>query len=119
MSILNYIDEFKIFKRFKIDKNQFARRLNIQLIDETLKVLEKHHTHITPFSFVLFLNDNFVGGELVFDDITIKPKKNMLTYFSGDLGHHVKPVKSGERYTLVGFTHSEINFEKFSNRNTL
>lgn len=119
LSIINDIDKFDLFKRFKINSVDFGRRLNIQLINEDLQVLEKHHTHIAPYSFVLFLNDDFEGGELVFDNITIKPIKNMIVYFTGDLGHHVKPVIKGERYTLVGFTYSEINIKKYSNRNTI
>ncbi len=119
LSIINNIDDFGLFKRFKINQADFGRRLNIQLIDENLKVLEKHHTHIAPYSFVLFLNDDFEGGELVFDNIVIKPIKNMIVYFTGELGHHVKPVTKGERYTLVGFTYSEINIKKYSNRNTI
>lgn len=119
LSIINDIQKFNLFKRFKINQSDFGRRLNIQLINQELKVLEKHHTHIAPYSFVLFLNDDFEGGELVFDNITIKPIKNTIVYFTGELGHHVKPVLKGDRYTLVGFTYSEINLKKYSIRNTI
>lgn len=119
LSIINNINKFSLFKRFNINQSDFGRRLNIQLINKDLQVLEKHHTHIAPYSFVIFLNDDFEGGELVFDNIYIKPIKNTIVYFTGDLGHHVKPVIKGDRYTLVGFTYSEINIKKYSNRNTI
>jgi len=56
-------------------------------------------------SLVYFLNDNFVGGELVFPklDLVIKPEAGTLVCFPSD--HHyihgVNPVKSAHRYTIV------------------
>jgi predicted 2-oxoglutarate/Fe(II)-dependent dioxygenase YbiX len=56
-------------------------------------------------SIVYFLNDNFIGGELVFPDLdlVIKPEAGTLVCFPSD--HHyihgVNPVKSGHRYTIV------------------
>ena len=58
-------------------------------------------------STIIFLNDNFEGGELVFPelDITIKPKKGTLICFPSGRNylHQVKPVTSGERYSLVNW----------------
>ena len=44
----------------------------------------------------------------MFDDILIKPVKNMMITFSKELGHHVKKVNKGARYTLVGFSDVEL-----------
>ena len=59
------------------------------------------------FSYVLYLNDDFDGGELKFknSDIFLKPKKGMLAVFDGGFGneHMVTTVKTGERYTIGSF----------------
>jgi hypothetical protein len=57
------------------------------------------------YGVVLYLNEDFEGGELIYPDlkIEIKPKKGMLVYHPGDEKHRVSKVTSGERYTLTSF----------------
>jgi Rps23 Pro-64 3,4-dihydroxylase Tpa1-like proline 4-hydroxylase len=61
----------------------------------------------SKFATFLYLNDDFVGGELNFKDhpITIKPKAGMLATFAG--GHHneheVRLVEESDRYTIGSF----------------
>lgn len=61
--------------------------------------------------YVLYLNDNFEGGQLNFrdHDISIQPKAGLLASFSG--GHHniheVQIVTEGERYTVGSFWDNE------------
>ena len=56
-------------------------------------------------SVVYFLNDDFVGGELIFPDLdlVVKPEAGMLVCFPSDhhYVHGVNPVTSGHRYTVV------------------
>jgi predicted 2-oxoglutarate/Fe(II)-dependent dioxygenase YbiX len=56
-------------------------------------------------SVVYFLNDDYVGGELVFPDLalTIKPEAGTLICFPSDHNyiHGVNPVTQGHRYSLV------------------
>ncbi|MBC7983461.1 MAG: 2OG-Fe(II) oxygenase [Candidatus Obscuribacterales bacterium] len=56
-------------------------------------------------SVVYFLNDNFIGGELVFPDLDliIKPEAGTLVCFPSDHNyiHGVNLVRSGHRYTIV------------------
>lgn len=58
-------------------------------------------------STVLFLNDDFEGGEFVFPDlrIRIRPEPGLLVCFPSSrwFVHTVEPVKSGNRYTLVSW----------------
>lgn len=58
-------------------------------------------------SSILYLNDDYDGGELYFEefDLSIKPKSNQLVFFpSGcEFRHEVKPVLNGDRYTLASF----------------
>lgn len=57
------------------------------------------------YGVVLYLNDNFNGGELYYPDldIIVKPEKGMLVYHLGDQEHEVLKVISGDRYTLTSF----------------
>lgn len=63
--------------------------------------------------FIIYFNDNYQGGELVYvnKNITIKPKSGMLVYHSGneEYRHGVKRV-IGERYMLTGFIYEKDHF---------
>lgn len=83
-------------------------KLRIQRIDKTIKMVDRYHSHFDPYSFVCFLNDNFEGGELVFNDREFQPKKNRMIYFTGDEKHLVKNVSNGYRYSLVCFLKKDL-----------
>jgi len=79
----------------------------------------KCHTdqHTDPsirYATILYLNDDYEGGELFFENIglKIKPDRGSLLVFPGteEFAHGVKSVKSGPiRYVIVGFI-KEKNF---------
>lgn len=106
IDILNKINDFSFTKRFLKSNN--IDRLRIQHVDNQIRVVEKPHGHFLPYSFVIFLNDNFEGGELIFNNIKITPQKGQLVYFTGDEIHNVNSVLNGDRYTLVSFLTSDI-----------
>ena len=59
------------------------------------------------YTSMLYLNDDFEGGELFFPqhDFTIKPEAGMLLVFSGSIEnmHGIKQIQSGTRYTHTTF----------------
>jgi hypothetical protein len=60
------------------------------------------------FSTLIYLNSDFVGGELFFpqyDDLKIKPEENLAICFKGDTNHlhGVKMITEGIRYTIAIF----------------
>jgi predicted 2-oxoglutarate/Fe(II)-dependent dioxygenase YbiX len=59
------------------------------------------------FGCVLYLNEEYEGGEIYFphQNTTLKQKANTLAFFPGDAEflHGVKPITSGIRYTLSTF----------------
>jgi len=78
------------------------------------------------WSAVLYLNDDYEGGEFVFlknsdgdindeeNHLIIKPKRGMMICFSAGLDsvHSVKEVKNGNRYTLpLWYTDQELSCE--------
>jgi predicted 2-oxoglutarate/Fe(II)-dependent dioxygenase YbiX len=60
---------------------------------------------------LLYLNEDFEGGELEFTrlGITIKPKKGMMIAFPSyiEFSHRVHPLTSGTRYTLATWIETE------------
>lgn len=106
IDILNKIGEFSFTKR--VLKYDNISTLRIQHVNNQINVVEKPHGHLLPYSFVIFLNDTFEGGELIFDNISIRPKKGQLAYFTGDETHCINSVISGDRYTLVSFLTSDL-----------
>jgi predicted 2-oxoglutarate/Fe(II)-dependent dioxygenase YbiX len=110
--INNFSFTKKLFKQINNINLEGNGTLRIQHLDSTIKSVEIPHTHTLPYSLVVFLNDDFGGGELIFDNIRITPKKGQLFYFNGDEKHYVNTVTYGDRYTLVSFLKSNINFYK-------
>jgi PKHD-type hydroxylase len=53
-------------------------------------------------SFSLMLNEDFAGGDLVFDEAANK-KEGTLVVFPSFLPHHITPITSGVRYAIFGF----------------
>ena len=78
------------------------KKFRIQMLNETIKQIELAHKHDNPWSFIIFLNENFEGGEVIFEGVEYKPKKGDMIYFSGEEYHRVNNCV-GDRYTLVGF----------------
>jgi hypothetical protein len=58
-------------------------------------------------SGLLYLNDNYEGGELCFPEqnLSLKPKPGSLIFFEGDYSkpHGVNKIISGSRYNLITF----------------
>ncbi len=55
-----------------------------------------HHTYTS----ILYLNDDYEGGQTVVGDKIIEPKKGKIIFFNGNqVRHKVLPITSGIRYT--------------------
>jgi hypothetical protein len=73
---------------------------------------EPNHTPCRTVSAIYYLNNDFDGGELVFEqhELTIKPHGGLLVFFPSDKHHvhEVRPVRSGHRYTAaIWFTNQQ------------
>ena len=93
-----------INKDIKVDKfkNFIFKKFRIQMVNENINQVKDYHYHTNPWSFTIFLNDDFEGGELVFKNKLYKPKTGDMLYFSGGESHKVNN-SIGNRYTLIGF----------------
>lgn len=57
----------------------------------------------TDYNSLLYLNEDFEGGIFYTEDIKIRPRKNMLTFFDGrNIMHGVTKVEGpSHRYTII------------------
>ena len=66
--------------------------------------MDPHYDEGDYLSFIVYLNDNYKGGETIINDISIKPKKGSIVIFSnGSYLHNVNKVIDKERYTLIAW----------------
>jgi hypothetical protein len=67
---------------------------------------QKEHTdNSNEYTAIIYLNDNYEGGELNFPDLdlVIKPLKGSVMLWPGYLTHSISTVTSGTRYTMPVF----------------
>lgn len=78
---------------------------NDALVSEDIE--ENQYKYKNNLSALLYLNDDYTGGELHFmnENVSIKPKSGSLIFFEGDehKPHKVKEVLFGNRYNIVSF----------------
>jgi prolyl 4-hydroxylase len=67
--------------------------------DTPVELADKRETLLT---LVLYLNDNFEGGETVFDELnkTIKPQPGLALLFQHRVLHTATPVTAGEKFVM-------------------
>lgn len=109
----SFIDLLKLDLYFDKFSSCDFDRFRVQRVNEKTKIVNHFHSHYLPCSFVIFLNEEFEGGELVFEDRTFTPKTGDMVYFSGDAGHKVNSTV-GDRFTLVGILKNKPDFIKQS-----
>ena len=62
---------------------------------------ERNDTEFSIFSFLIYLNDDFEGGETEFRKVTtVKPKTGMALVFHHPIRHEGKEIISGTKYVL-------------------
>ena len=60
----------------------------------------RNEVEASYFTFMIYLNDNYEGGETTFSNLTIHPKQGMALIFLHDLEHQGCKVRSGIKYIL-------------------
>jgi hypothetical protein len=101
---------FPLFKKISAKVMDYLR---IQRMDSGVIPNPNPHTHKTPYNFVLFLNEGFEGGNLVFETGEVfEPKVGTMIFFEGEDGHYPTPVTKGERWVIACFLNSRINLKK-------
>lgn len=124
-----FIKENKLFNFYNKILNKLYEKTGIKYhmngiwinkINNQSNKNDKYHQDISDLTILIFLNDEFEGGEFEYMDdfdnkIKIKPEKNKAIVMNNKLYHRVLPVTSGERFTLVSF----FEFEKKENKSLI
>jgi len=93
----------KLNFQFNIDKLLTPDNLEI-VMWPTNSFMDSHYDKGDTLAFIIYLNDNYVGGETIVDKIKIVPKTGKIVLFSnGKLEHSVCKIEKGIRYTLIGW----------------
>ena len=118
INIIDNMQEFSFIRKLNLTKSHIDSyfKIRIQNVNNQIDMVQTPHIHTPPYNFVVFLNDDFEGGELIINNLTIKPQKGQMVYFSWDEPHYVKNVSLGDRYTLVAFLNNAINLNKLESK---
>lgn len=60
----------------------------------------RNETEASYYTFMIYLNDNYEGGETTFNDLTIHPEQGLALIFLHDLEHEGSAVRQGVKYVL-------------------
>ena len=103
------LDKPKI-KEMNILLNKFIQKINKIYVVNYFQIVrwptyESQGEHfdfdIHPYTSILYLNDDFEGGETIVGNKIIKPKKCKLISFNGNkIKHQVNTITKGIRYTI-------------------
>jgi len=98
------------FKEMTTILNNFIKKINKNYVINYFEIVrwpsgasQKEHFDFEhhPYTTILYLNDDFEGGETVVEHKPIIPEKNKLIGFEGNkIIHKVNEIKKGSRYTL-------------------
>lgn len=99
---------------------QFASTKTLQRMQEGVELKAHTDQHTDPaiqVATILYLNDEYTGGELFFanKDLELKPKPGSLVIFPGtaEFEHGVREVGPGPiRYVIVGFVKTKDFYKK-------
>lgn len=60
----------------------------------------RNENEASYFTFMIYLNDNYLGGATTFDHLSIQPKQGTALLFQHDLEHEGSSVTRGIKYVL-------------------
>ena len=98
-----------IFEKTNLEYNLIPKSSSwINCIDTESNKNDDFHLDSSDLSLLIYLNQNFEGGELEYKDEnenikTYTPKTNSGLIINNKLLHRVLPVKSGVRFSFVCF----------------
>jgi prolyl 4-hydroxylase len=83
----------ELFRFYKYESGQqFKRHKDQSFIRDEFEA--------SYYTFMIYLNDHYEGGETTFNNLTIQPKQGTALVFLHDLEHEGSPVKQGVKYVL-------------------
>ena len=83
----------EMFRFYKCTENQRFKRHR----DGSF---ERNDTEFSAYTFMIYLNENFTGGETTFNELIIRPEKGTALVFRHELKHEGKAIHTGIKYVL-------------------
>ena len=104
----NIVMGLESYIKTKLYTNLELKSMWINKIDINSNKDDNFHKDISPCSLILYLNDDYVGGELEYindtnNRVKIIPQKKLVVIMNNQLEHRVLPITSGVRYSLAAF----------------
>ncbi len=101
-SVLSILDAEDQWSPYSIDSQLsfYKYSLGLELNEHTDEPLIISDTLKSKMTLMIFLNESFKGGEILFDEFKIKPKKGMALFFPQSLPHKGKSVIKGQKYAM-------------------
>ena len=104
----NIVMGLESYIKTKLYTNLELKSMWINKIDINSNKDDNFHKDTSPCSLILYLNDDYIGGELEYVNDTnnrlkIIPQKKLVVIMNNQLEHRVLPITSGVRYSLVAF----------------
>lgn len=76
--------------------------------DETIMPNQNGQLTRMDYSYTIFLNDNYKGGELIIEDETVKGEQGQIVIYDNKLRHRVNKITEGTRYACFGWLSSMV-----------
>ncbi len=83
----------ELFRFYKYEQNQRFKKHK----DGSFK---RNDTEASRLTFMIYLNDNFKGGETSFDDFIIAPRRGTAVVFKHEVKHQGNEILDGVKYVL-------------------
>jgi hypothetical protein len=112
------IDKIKDYVVKLLKRDIKLEKLWINKITNDTKRTGRFHYDLSDITFIMYLNDNFTGGEYEYvlaktnEVKIIKPEKYLSIISDKCVNHRVNPVIDGERYGIVFFYYFDIKVNK-------
>lgn len=85
------LNELFSFYRYQVGQ-QFKKHRDQSFI--------RNEIEASYYTFMIYLNDNYQGGETSFNDLVVKPEQGVALIFQHGLEHAGNPVSQGVKYVL-------------------
>lgn len=94
--VVDGVSPLGLNERFRFYRYESGQRFK-RHIDGRYKRNENEESRIT---FMVYLNDDYTGGQTRFKDVVIQPRKGMALFFIHEQKHESIPITEGAKYVL-------------------
>lgn len=99
--LTNYLDKITDNGVHKV------KEMGLNLVSPSRQLDDSSHFDVCDFSYVTYLNDDFSGGDFIFQldgkEFSISSKKGMSIRLQNNIIHRVDRVSKGQRFSLYTF----------------